>query len=80
MDFSKAFDVDPNKRFLVKVGYYGIRGHVLSWIEIKLPHWSKPWQRVLVEGQSSNPADVTAGVFSALSLDHCSVWSAITAY
>ena len=33
MDFSKAFHVVPHGILLVKLDYYGIRGHTLKWID-----------------------------------------------
>jgi hypothetical protein len=30
--FSKAFDKVPHERLLYKMEYYGIRGHMNSWI------------------------------------------------
>jgi hypothetical protein len=32
LDFSKAFDKVPHERLLYKMEYYGIRGHMNSWI------------------------------------------------
>ncbi len=59
MDFSKAFDVVPHKRLLTKLEYYGIQGNILSWIEDFL---SDRTQQVVVDGESSDIAQVTSGV------------------
>ena len=59
MDFSKAFDVVPHKRLLHKLSHYGIRGNVHLWIKSFL---SSRTQRVIVDGESSEPAPVTSGV------------------
>ena len=32
LDFNKAFDKVPHERLLYKMEYYGIRGHMNSWI------------------------------------------------
>ena len=32
LDFAKAFDTVPNDKLLYKVQYYGIDGHIHSWI------------------------------------------------
>ena len=36
MDFSKAFDKVPQRRFLYKLEWYGIRGGTLDWIRFFL--------------------------------------------
>ena len=59
LDFSKAFDKVPHQRFLLKLQHYGIRGHLLSWIESFLTGRS---QKVLVEGKSSSSVPVASGV------------------
>lgn len=38
LDFSKAFDSVPHERLLVKLDFYGIRGHMLKWIEAFLSY------------------------------------------
>ena len=37
LDFSKALDKVPHQRLLLKLQHYGIRGHLLLWIESFLP-------------------------------------------
>ena len=34
LDFSKAFDTVPHRKFLSKLEEYGIHGPILHWIEI----------------------------------------------
>ena len=36
LDFSKAFDTVTHKRLLLKVEYYGIRGHHIKWMQSQL--------------------------------------------
>ena len=59
LDFSKAFDRVPHERLLLKLHYFGIRGHLLSWIRDFLTNRS---QQVILEGEKSNLSDVTSGV------------------
>ena len=60
LDFSKAFDKVPHQCLLLKLQHYGIRGHLLSWIESFLTGRS---QKVLVEGKSSSSVPhVASGV------------------
>jgi len=59
LDFSKAFDKVPHRRLLAKCDYYGIRGNILKWIASFLQGRS---QKVLVDGETSQTADVTSGV------------------
>lgn len=59
LDFAKAFDKLPHQRRLYKLNYYGIRGCTLHWIESFL---SDRKRRLLIEGMSSNIADVNSGV------------------
>ena len=59
MDFSKAFDVVPHERLLVKLEHYGIRGDTHQWIRAFLSNRS---QQVIVDGAKSSPAPVTSGV------------------
>lgn len=60
MDFAKAFDKVRHRRLLHKMNYYGILDCTLQWIESFSTDDRK--QRVLVEGMSSNIADVNCGV------------------
>lgn len=57
LDFSKAFDKAPHKRF-TKLQYYGIRGPLFSRIETFLTNRS---QTVVFDGKSSLPTQVTSG-------------------
>ena len=59
LDFSKAFDKVPHQRLFYKLSHYGITGSLLKWVESFLTGRS---QRVLVDGQASDPAAVTSGV------------------
>ena len=59
MDFSKAFDMVPHNSLLVKLSGYGIQDKTLDWIGSFLSDRS---QRVVVEGEQSDPAPVTSGV------------------
>jgi len=59
LDFSKAFDKVSHKCLLHKLNYYGIRGNLLAWLENFL---SNRIQRVVLDGEQSQPAFVTSGV------------------
>jgi len=59
LDFRKAFDSVPIKRLLAKIQSYGITGNLLNWIESFL---SGRRQRVCVNGEKSEWAEVTSGV------------------
>ena len=59
MDFSKAFDMVPHNSLLFKLSGYGIQDKTLDWIESFLSDRS---QRVVVEGEQSDPAPVTSRV------------------
>ena len=59
LDFSKAFDVVPHQRLLLKLDHYGIRGNTHAWIKGFL---SGRTQRVMVNGEISSTAAVTSGV------------------
>ena len=59
LDFSKAFDIVPTCRLLSKLQAHRIEGNVLNWM--------KGWltgrrQRVVLNGEESDWADVTSGV------------------
>jgi hypothetical protein len=58
LDFSKAFDVIPHLRLLMKLDYYGIRGKTKNWISSFL---TKRFQRVVVNGTSSRWLPVLSG-------------------
>ena len=59
MDFAKAFDKVPHKRLLYKLHYYGIRGSTHKWIAAWL---SERYQKVVLDGQASDPVPVLSGV------------------
>ena len=59
MDFAKAFDKVPHRRLLYKLGYYGIRGSTHKWISSWLSEGS---QKVVLDGQASDPVPVLSGV------------------
>ena len=59
MDFAKAFDKVPHRRLLYKLDYYGIRGSTHKWITSWLSGGS---QKVLLDGQASDPVPVLSDV------------------
>ena len=59
MDFAKAFDKVPHRRLLYKLGYYGIRGSTHRWISSWLSERS---QKLVLDGQASDPVPVLSGV------------------
>ncbi|KAJ8020472.1 RNA-directed DNA polymerase from mobile element jockey [Holothuria leucospilota] len=59
MDFSKAFDTVPHQRLLNKLKHVGIRNNILNWIEKFL---TNRYQRVLIDGTSSDKSKVISGV------------------
>ena len=59
MDFSKAFDVVPHKRLLLKLKQYGIHNKTYRWISNFLQCRA---QRVVVGGEHSSWAEVDSGV------------------
>ena len=59
LDFSKAFDVVPHERLLLKIEHYGIKGQTYQFIRSFLSGRS---QTVIVDGMTSDPAPVTSGV------------------
>ena len=66
MDFAKAFDKVPHQRLLCKLKFYGIKNETLSWISAFL---SNRTQTVVLNGESSDIATVTAGVPQGTVLD-----------
>ena len=58
LDFSKAFDVIPHQRLLMKLDFYGIRRKNKQWISSFL---TKRYQRVCVNGTSSKWLPVLSG-------------------
>ena len=59
MDFAKAFDKVPHRRLLYKLDYYRIRGSTHKWISSCLSGRS---QKVVLDGQASDPDPVLPGV------------------
>ena len=59
MDFAIAFDKVPHRRLLYKLEYYGIRGSTHKWISSWLSECS---QKVILDGQVSDPVPVLSGV------------------
>ena len=59
LDFQKAFDTVPHKRLLKKLEAFGIKGHVLEWLQDFL---SNRRQRVVVNGTFSNWKPVLSGI------------------
>ena len=59
LNFSKAFDLVPHQRLLLKLNHVGIRGRYLKWVTAFLTGRE---QRVIIQGQSSSWAKVTSGV------------------
>ena len=59
MDFAKAFDKLPHRRLFYKLDYYGIRGSTHKWISSCL---SERFQRVVLDGQTSDPVPALSGV------------------
>ena len=59
MDFAKAFDKVPHRRLLYKLDYHGIRGFTHKWITSWLSARS---QKVVLDGQASDPGPVLSGV------------------
>ena len=59
LDLSKAFDTVPHEKLLMKLNHYGIKGPIHSWIRQFL---TRRKIKVVVEGESSDEADVESGV------------------
>ena len=59
MDFSKAFDLVPHQRLLLKLQQAGVTGPLHTWISNFLTERS---QKVVLEGVSSSSVQVTSGV------------------
>ena len=59
LDFSKAFDKVDHSLLLRKLEFYGISGKLYDWIKNFLTNRK---QVVTVDGQHSDPEDVTSGV------------------
>ena len=59
LDFQKAFDKVPHKKLMTKVRALGIIGETADWIEDWLTGRK---QRVVINGEASDWADITSGV------------------
>ena len=59
LDFRKAFDTVPHARLINKLYAYGIRDRLLRWIQNFLTNRK---QKVIVQGEESQWADVTSGI------------------
>ena len=59
LDFAKAFDSVPHERLLLKLSSLGIHGYILRWLRFFL---TQRKQRVVINGVSSDWADVISGV------------------
>ena len=59
MDIAKAFGRVPHRRLLYKLDYYGIRVSTHKWISSWL---SERFQRVVLDGQTSDPVPVLSGI------------------
>ena len=63
LEFSKAFDRVPQRRLLMKMYHYGIRGNTHKWIESFLFNRS---QQVVAEGKTSgDPKGLSGGPYSS---------------
>ena len=68
MDFSKAFDKVRHPRLVTKLKYYGIGGRTNRWVQSFL---SGRTQRVVLEGEFSDDAEVLSGVPQGSVLGPC---------
>ena len=59
LDFSKAFDRVPHGRLISKLSSYNLDDKVIAWIKSFVSHRE---QRVVLDGELSDPVDVTSGV------------------
>ena len=59
LDFAKAFDTVVHQRLLYKLEFYGIKGHIHSWLSSYLSHRR---QRVIHRNGASEWTPVTSGV------------------
>ena len=59
LDFAKAFDKVSHTRLSRKMEYYGIQGSTLNWVTDFLRGRN---QQVVIDGETSDPAEVTSGV------------------
>ena len=68
MDFSKAFDKVDRIRLLLKLHRFGINKDVITWIGSFL---SNRTQRVVLDGEESDPCPVMSGVPQGSVLGPC---------
>ena len=68
MDFSKAFDKVDHKRLLLKLHRFGINNDVITWTGSFL---SNKTQRVVLDGEESDPCSVMFGVPQGSVLGPC---------
>ena len=68
MDFSKAFDKVSHPRLVTKLKYYGIGDRTNRWVQSFL---SGRTQRVVLEGEFSDDAEVLSGVPQGSVLGPC---------
>ena len=59
LDFAKAFDKVSHQRLSRKMAYYGIQGTTLYWV-MDFLHGRN--QQVVIDSETSSPAEVTSGV------------------
>ena len=59
LDFQKAFDSVPHERLLMKLDHYGLSHQLQLWIRAWL---TKRYQKVIVDGESSESVRVDSGV------------------
>ena len=59
LDFSKAFDTVPHCRLLGKLDHLGIRNNIHKWTDC---FFTRRRQKVVVDGESSQPSPVVSGV------------------
>ena len=59
VDFKKAFDKVPHQRLIHKAEQYGIKGDIINWIKSFLDSRT---QQVVINGELSEPKNVTSGI------------------
>ena len=59
LDIAKAFDKVSHRKLSRKMAYYGIQGATLDWVTDFLHGRS---QQVVIDGETSESAEVTSGV------------------
>ena len=68
MDFSKAFDKVDHQRLILKLKHMGINNKTSNWIGAWLSH---RFQRVVVDGHTSNSCPVMSGIHQGSVLGSC---------